>query len=131
MRSKNREAILGSFGLSRNFKHRAEAMTMCLYEYDEEKHMEMERREHYERGLADGIAQGEKRGRKEGERIGEERGRKEGELAGEKRGKREGKQEAKREIILHMLSQNLPPETISELTGEPLSFIEELNSLGK
>ena len=46
---------------------------MCLYEYDEEKHMEMERREHYERGLADGIAQG----------------RQEGELAGKKRGKRE------------------------------------------
>ena len=50
---------------------------MCLYEYDEEKHMEMERREHYERGLADGIAQG----------------RQEGELAGKKRGKREGKRE--------------------------------------
>ncbi len=31
-------------------KHRAEAIAMCLYEYDEEKHMEMERREHYERG---------------------------------------------------------------------------------
>ena len=76
---------------------------MCLYEYDEEKHMEMERKEHYERGLADGIAQGE--------------------LAGEKRGKRE--------IILHMLSQNQPPKTISELTGEPLSFIEELNSSDK
>ena len=59
-------------------KHQAEAMAMCLYEYDEEKHMEMERREHYERGLADGIAQG----RQEGEHI------------GEKRGKREGKQEA-------------------------------------
>ena len=58
-------------------KHQAEAMAMCLYEYDEEKHMEMERREHYERGLADGIAQG----------------RQEGELAGEKRGKREGKRE--------------------------------------
>ena len=88
---------------------------MCLYEYDEEKHMEMERREHYERGLADGIAQG----RQEGEHI------------GEKRGKREGKQEAKREIILHMLSQNQPPKIISELTGEPLSFIEKLNSLDK
>ena len=25
-------------------KHQAEAMAMCLYEYDEEKHMEMERR---------------------------------------------------------------------------------------
>ena len=92
---------------------------MCLYEYDEEKHMEMERREHYERGLADGIAQGE--------RAGEKRGRKEGELAGEKRGKREGK----REIILHMLSLNQSPETISELTGEPLTYIEELNSSDK
>ena len=81
---------------------------MCLYEYDEEKHMEMERREHYERGLADGIAQG----RQEGEHI------------GEKRGKREGK----REIILHMLSLNQSPETISTLTGEPLTYIEELNS---
>ena len=80
---------------------------MCLYEYDEEKHMEMERREHYERGLADGIAQG----RQEGEHIGEKRG--------------------KREIILHMMSQNQPPKTISELTGEPLSFIEELNSSDK
>ena len=96
-------------------KHQAEAMAMCLYEYDEEKHMEMERREHYERGLADGIAQGEKRGRREGE------------LAGEKRGKREGK----REIILHMLSLNQSPETISKLTGEPLTYIEELNSSDK
>ena len=92
---------------------------MCLYEYDEEKHMEMERREHYERGLADGIAQG----RQEGEHIGEKRGREEG--------KREGLHEAKREIILHMLSQNQPPKIISELTGEPLSFIEKLNSLDK
>ena len=108
---------------------------MCLYEYDEEKHMEMDRREHYERGLADGIAQreraGEQRGRKEGERIGEKRGRKEGELAGEKRGKQEGKREGKREIILHMLSQNQTPEAISELTGEPLPYIESLNSSGK
>ena len=95
MRSKNREAILGSFGLSRNFKHRAEAMAMCLYEYNEEKHMEMERREHYQRGLAD------------------------------------GQRHAKREIILHMLSQNQTPEAISELTGEPLSYIEELNSSDK
>ena len=30
---------------------------MCLYEYDEEKHIEIERREHYERSLADRIAQ--------------------------------------------------------------------------
>lgn len=83
-------------------KHRGEAMAMCLYEYDEEKHMEMERREHYERGLAEGIAQG----KEEGERT--------------------GKRDGKREIILHMLSMNQSPETISKLTGEPLSYIKKL-----
>ena len=40
-------------------------------------------------------------------------------------------QEGKREIILHMLSLNQSPETISELTGEPLTYIEELNSWDK
>lgn len=79
-------------------KHRGEAMAMCLYEYDEEKHMEMERREHYERGLAEGKEEGE----------------------------RTGKREGKREIILHMLSMNQSPETISKLTGEPLSYIKKL-----
>lgn len=79
-------------------KHRGEAMAMCLYEYDEEKHMEMERREHYERGLAEGKEEGE----------------------------RTGKREGKREIVLHMLSMNQSPETISKLTGEPLSFIKKL-----
>lgn len=31
---------------------------MSIYEYDQEKHMKMEREEHYTKGLKDGIAQG-------------------------------------------------------------------------
>lgn len=77
-------------------KHRAEAIAMCLYEYDEEKHMEMERKEHYERGFMDGRMDGEKHG--------------------------------KQEIILRMLNKNQTPETVSDLTGEPLSYVLELQN---
>lgn len=38
---------------------------MCLYEYDEEKHIEMERKEHYARGLSDGISKGISQGKQE------------------------------------------------------------------
>lgn len=46
-------------------KHRSEAIAMCLYEYDEEKHIEMERKEHYARGLSDGISKGISQGKQE------------------------------------------------------------------
>ena len=49
-----REDILREF-LSQN---KAEAIKMSIYEYDQEKHMKMEREEHYTKGLKDGIAQG-------------------------------------------------------------------------
>ena len=39
-------------------RHRAEAVAMSIYEYDEEKHMKAEREEHYALGLQDGIHQG-------------------------------------------------------------------------
>ena len=44
------EGILADF-LS---EHRAEAIAMSIYEYDEEKHIKAERQEHYERGLEEG-----------------------------------------------------------------------------
>ena len=55
------EDILREF-LSQN---KAEAKKMSIYEYDQEKHMKMEREEHYTKGLKDGIAQGLVQGRKE------------------------------------------------------------------
>ena len=102
---------------------------MCLYEYDEEKHMEMERREHYKRGLADGIAQG----RQEGELAGEKRGREEGERIGEKRGKRDGKREGKREeairgmqiLVKQCCRLNHSNETITQILMDEYSVSEQ------
>lgn len=48
------EGVLGDF-LS---EHRAEAVAMSIYEYDEEKHMKAEREEHYALGLQDGVQKG-------------------------------------------------------------------------
>lgn len=45
-----REDILKEFLL----KNRAEAESMWIFEYDEEKHMQMERKENYEAGFEDG-----------------------------------------------------------------------------
>ena len=56
-----REDILREF-LSQN---KAEAIKMSIYEYDQEKHMKMEREEHYTKGLKDGITQGIVQGREE------------------------------------------------------------------
>ena len=49
-----REGILSEF-LS---NQRAEVISMFLTEYDEEKHMAAERKEHYALGLEDGLARG-------------------------------------------------------------------------
>ena len=56
------EGVLGDF-LS---EHRAEAVAMSIYEYDEEKHMKAEREEHYALGLQDGIHQGLEKGLHQG-----------------------------------------------------------------
>ena len=48
------EGVLGDF-LS---EHRAEAVVMSIYEYDEEKHMKAEREEHHALGLQDGVQKG-------------------------------------------------------------------------
>lgn len=49
-----REDILKDF-LSQN---RAEAKKMSIYEYNEEEHMRMERKDAYEDGVADGLVTG-------------------------------------------------------------------------
>ncbi len=53
-----REGILADF-LKQN---RAEAISMSIFEYDEEKHMQMEREENLERGRAEGLAEGRAEG---------------------------------------------------------------------
>ena len=48
-------------------KHRAEAKSMSIFEYDQEKHMRMEREEAWEEGHAEGHAQGHAEGFAEGQ----------------------------------------------------------------
>lgn len=48
------EGILKDYLLN----HKAEAIAMSIYEYDEEKHMKAERKEHYEIGLQEGLQKG-------------------------------------------------------------------------
>lgn len=43
-------------------KNRAEAKAVSIYEYNEEEHMKMEREQHYEDGLKEGLGRGEIRG---------------------------------------------------------------------
>ena len=59
-----REGVLREF-LS---KHRAEAKEMSIFEYDQEKHMRMEREDAWEDGHADGIEEGRIAGIEEGMR---------------------------------------------------------------
>lgn len=51
-------------------KNRAEVLRMNIFEYDQEKHIRMEKKESYEEDVQDGEERGEKRGIQ----IGEERG---------------------------------------------------------
>ena len=52
-------------GICKEFleQNRAEAKHMSIYEYNEEKYMKMEREEHFEKGLIQGLQQGRTEGR--------------------------------------------------------------------
>ena len=54
-----REGILKEFLV----KNRAEVKKMSIYEYDQEKHIRMERQDAWEDGMQEGIKEGELRGR--------------------------------------------------------------------
>ena len=47
-------------------KNREEVKAMCLFEYDEERHMRQEREEGIEIGMKKGMEKGMKKGREEG-----------------------------------------------------------------
>lgn len=62
-------------------KNRAEVVQMSIYEYNQEKHIQLVREE----GRYEGRQEGEKIGRREGEKIGRREGEKIGRQEGEKR----------------------------------------------
>ena len=83
-----REGILAEF-LS---AHRSEAKKVSIYEYDEEKHMRLEREESYAEGVKQGIKEGVQQGIKE------------------------GVQQEKLQTIRKMLLDGLPTEKIKQYT---------------
>jgi predicted transposase/invertase (TIGR01784 family) len=83
-------------------KYKAEARSMSIFEYDEEKEMELIRQAEKEVGRDEGIAEGERRGRIEGERQG------------------------KAEIILNMHKNNFTLEQIALATAKTPEEVEEI-----
>ena len=57
-----------------------EVCDMCLFEYDEERHIKAERADAKEEGEKIGLEKGEKIGLEKGEKIGLEKGEKKGKL---------------------------------------------------
>ena len=100
-----REGILADF-LSRN---RTEAKKVSIYEYDEEKHLRMEREQSY----ADGLEQGIERGIERGIEQGIERGIEQGIVQEQYR------------MAQEMYKKGFPLEQISELIGVDKEQIEQ------
>ena len=76
----------------KKMSHRSEAKKVSIYEYDEEKHMRMEREESYAEGVKQGIKEGVQQGIKE------------------------GVQQEKLQTIRKMLLDGLPTEKIKQYT---------------
>lgn len=83
-------------------KHRAEAKSVSIYEYDQEKHMNFIREEGHEEGYACGLEAGKSIGLQEGKSIGLQEG------------KSIGLQTGIRAFIEDNLEENVPPDRIIE-----------------
>ena len=97
-----REGILEDFLR----KNRAEAMKVSIYEYDAQKHIEMEREENYKEGYQAGKDEGYRAGKDEGYQTGKDDGYRSGQDAGWNK--------AMRQIIHTMLTKGKTVPQIAE-----------------
>ena len=104
-----REGILADF-LSRN---RTEAKKVSIYEYDEEKHLRMEREQSYADGLEQGIERGIEQGIERGIEQGIERGIEQGIVQEQYR------------MAQEMYKKGFPLKQICELIGVNEEQIEQ------
>ena len=104
-----REGILADF-LSRN---RTEAKKVSIYEYDEEKHLRMEREQSYADGLEQGIERGIEQGIERGIEQGIERGIEQGIVQEQYR------------MAQEMYKKGFPLKEISDLIGASEEQIEQ------
>ena len=86
-------------------QHRAEAKAMSIFEYDQEKHLRMEREEAWEEGQREGLRKGRESGLREGRKSGLREGR--------ETGLREGEENTKR--IFKLFITGKTPSEIAEI----------------
>ena len=94
-------------------QHRAEAKAMSIFEYDQEKHLRMEREEAWEEGQREGLRKGRESGLREGRKSGLREGRKSGLREGRETGLREGEENTKR--IFKLFITGKTPSEIAEI----------------
>lgn len=94
-------------------KNRTEVKSVCLYEYDQERHIQMEREEAMEEG------------REEGHKEGREEGRKEGIEEGQKEGQCKERENGIRMLIETCEQLRTPTEQILEILQEKYSLTRE------
>ncbi|HIY63979.1 MAG TPA: hypothetical protein H9730_11075 [Candidatus Mediterraneibacter stercoripullorum] len=106
-----REGILEDF-LKKN---RAEAMKVSIYEYDAQKHIEMEREDSYKDGYQAGRDDGYQSGKEDGYQSGREDGYQAGKDDGYQTGKGDGRTEMLRQVIRTMLTNG---KTVSQIAAD-------------
>ena len=98
-------------------QHEREVVDMVNFEWNQKDFEEAS----FEEGMERGRAEGMKRGRAEGM----ERGRAEG----MKRGRAEGMEQGKVDIVLEMLRDKLPLETIARISKFSMERVQELGRM--
>lgn len=74
----------------------------------------------------DSFAEGRKEGREEGRKEGREEGREEGRKEGRVEGRKEGIAQGLAHVAKTMLDNGMDIQTISQMTGLPVSAIEDI-----
>jgi hypothetical protein len=104
--------------------HRAEAINMCIIEFDKEIY----ERDLREEGILIGRKEGISIGRKEGVSIGRKEGVSIGRKEGVSIGRKEGREEQKKINIEFMLRNGKSPEEISNFCGFDLDYVKEVEA---
>ena len=102
-------------------QHEREVVDMVNFEWNQ--------KDFEEAILEEGIERGLERGRAEGMERGMKRGRAEGMERGMKRGRAEGMEQGKVDIVLEMLRDKLPLETIARLSKFSTERVQELGRM--
>ena len=107
--------------------HKAEVKGMILTDYDEEKTMEMFKREYRQDGYSEGRLEGERIGYSKGAEVGYIKGEEIGYIKGEKI----GRNLEKLNIAMNMKTKGMSDKEIADLLDVTLERLKEILSTDK